>query len=103
MTTVHLRLFADAPPARSLEIAAALAEQLARHGEVRVTPEGTYWKIPEYQEFTATLTPAGSPETCAADIRSRQPTGWTTDVWNHGNEGAEFLLAEIRWAWLTCT
>lgn len=45
---IHLRLFAEAPAARSAELISALVRCLACHGEVQVHEFGAYWKSPEY-------------------------------------------------------
>ena len=98
---VHLRLFADAPFRRSTELAAALTRRLADLGDVQVAQLGSYWKVPSYIEFEVEVTLTSVVPGGVADIRKLEPAGWSGDVWNHEPGGREFLLPEIRWAWLT--
>ncbi|GIE90711.1 hypothetical protein Are01nite_71910 [Actinoplanes regularis] len=98
---VYLRLFAEAPTARSAELASSLVRCLADYGAVRVHESGSYWKIPEYLEFNVDLMATGSTSACIDRLRALEPEGWSDEIWNHQSDGPAFLLAEIRWAWLT--
>ncbi|MEU4422475.1 hypothetical protein AB0F81_17745 [Actinoplanes sp. NPDC024001] len=98
---IRIRLFAEAPAARSEELATALAHRLAGHGHVQVHEIGTYGKDPRYLEFDLDLTPAGSASDGIGRLRALQPAGWSGDVWNHQPDRPAFLLPEVRWAWLT--
>ena len=97
---VRLRVLAHASLDRSAELAAALKQQLNSHGNAEVEQRGRYWKIQEYLEFAVELTRSGGASPSAADVRARQPAGWSDDVWNYQFGGREFLLPEIRWAWI---
>lgn len=98
---IRMRLFAEASTTRSAELASALTRCLASHGDVQVHEAGTYWKIPAYIEFDVDLAVAVSASVGVARLRAVAPAGWSGDVWNHQPGGSTFLLAEIRWAWLT--
>src|SRR5690348_12523625 len=97
---VYFRFFAEAAPDRSAHIAAALDRCLASYGSVEVRESGTYWKIPEYLEFTVELAPTDAVSTCISHLQSLEPAGWSGDIWIRQPDGPPFLLPEIRWAWL---
>jgi hypothetical protein len=95
-----MRLFAEAPEARSAELASTLARCLAGHGDVQVHEVSTGGETSAYLEFTVDLAATGSASACIADLRAREPGGWSGDVWTHQPDGPAFLIPEIRWAWL---
>ncbi|MEV6598559.1 hypothetical protein AB0M36_17030 [Actinoplanes sp. NPDC051346] len=97
---IRMRLFAEAPEARSAELASTLARCLAGYGDVQVHEAGAYWKISGYLEFNVDLKTTGSASACIARLRALEPAGWSGDVWKHRPDGRVFLLPEIRWAWL---
>ncbi|WP_283139144.1 hypothetical protein [Rhizohabitans arisaemae] len=96
---IHLRLMAEAPPENSGAIAAELVRVLGEYGEVTVTEDGPYWKIPEHLEFNAELIPRGGTAECFDDLS--KGSGWTGTgddgrVWNRAEE--DFLHPALRWA-----
>jgi hypothetical protein len=96
---IHFRLFAEAPPRDSRDIAIALATALSPHGPVEVREHGQYWKIPENLEFTVQLTPLGSVSSCLTALGVGESGGWTDDVWNY-QAGSTFLHPTVQWAWV---
>lgn len=97
---VFLRLFAEAPPDSTAEIASVLAQTLAIHGDVRLREHGPYWKMPEWLEFTVQLTPSGPVGACVDALRGAIPDDWCGDVWNRQADGQSFLHPAICWACL---
>lgn len=95
---VHLRLFAQAPPGDSAELAAALAQHLAGYGHAQVHEHGRYWKVPEYLEFSVELAPQGTADECVTALRAIDPAGWSDDVWNRRPDGPALWHPSVCWA-----